>query len=109
VINYQAIYEDLFIKNLKRYSSFRQAIKKKVEKILINPYHNNELLGDVSGRLNLKGCRSVRINKNFRMIFVICEECRKIDECGFCFCENFTDKTVVFLTVGPHDKAYQVK
>jgi len=27
----------------------------------------------------------------------------------YCFCEGLPDKTVVFLTVGPHGKAYAVK
>ncbi|RLC14435.1 MAG: hypothetical protein DRI57_14445 [Deltaproteobacteria bacterium] len=38
--------------------------------------------------LNLLGCRSARIDRNFRIIFVICEECRYIPECAFCFCES---------------------
>ncbi|MGM0418296.1 MAG: hypothetical protein ACQEQS_06210 [Thermodesulfobacteriota bacterium] len=107
--NYKAVYEDLFLKNLKRYSSIRQAIKRRVERVLTNPYHNSEFLGDVTDKLNLIGCRSVRIDRNFRVVFVICEECLDIADCGFCFCDNLPDKTVVFLTVGPHDKAYAVK
>lgn len=43
---------------------------------------------------------------NFRIVFVICEECRRVPECRFCFCEGLSDETVVFLTVGPHDRAY---
>jgi len=43
------------------------------------------------------------------MVFVICEECRAIPECEFCLCDDLPDKTVVFLTVAPHDKAYAVK
>jgi hypothetical protein len=45
---------------------------------------------DLSGRLDLRGCRSVA-------------------ECRFCFCEGLPDKTVVFLTVGPHDRAYTMR
>ncbi|MBU1172736.1 MAG: hypothetical protein KKD44_24520 [Proteobacteria bacterium] len=107
--DYEAVYEEQFVKNLRRYSSMRQSIKKRVDRVLKNPYHNTEFLGDVSGKLNLIGCRSARIDRNFRIIFVICEECRNIQDCEFCFCEELQDKTVVFLTVGPHDKAYAMK
>ncbi len=107
--DYGAVYEKLFKQNLRRYSSKRQPIKRRVDRLLTDPYHNTEFLGDASEKLNLSGCRSARIDRNFRIIFVICEECRNIHECEFCFCENLPDKTVVFLTVGPHDKAYAIK
>jgi mRNA-degrading endonuclease RelE of RelBE toxin-antitoxin system len=107
--NYEAHYEQLFRDNLTRYASLRERIKQRVERVLSNPYHNTEWLGDVTGKLNLRGCRSIRIDRNFRIIFVICEECRTIPECEYCFCEDLPDKTVVFLTVGPHDKAYALK
>lgn len=109
VTTYGAVYESLFVHNLKRYSSLRSNIKRRVDKILENPYNNTEFLGDLSGKLNLAGCRSIRIDRNFRIIFVVCEECRKIPKCDYCFCEGLDDKTVVFLTVGPHDKAYAIK
>ena len=107
--DYQVVYEALFVRNLRRYSSMRQPIKRQVHRVLSDPYHNTERLGDANGRLNLMGCRSARVDRNFRVIFVICEECRLIQQCEFCFCENLLDKSVVFLTVGPHDKAYAVK
>ncbi len=107
--NFEAVYEKLFIHNLNCYASIRQSIKRRVDRILSNPYYNTEILDDVTGKLNLIGCRSARIDRNFRIIFVICEECRNIAECEYCFCENLLDQTVVFLTVGPHDKAYAIK
>ncbi len=109
MIDYEAAYEDLFVRNLRRYASIRKAIKRRVDRILDDPYLNTEALGDITGRLNLIGCRSARIDRNFRLIFVVCEECKKIDDCQYCFCDDLPDKTVVFLTVGPHDKAYDVK
>ncbi|MBN1936795.1 MAG: hypothetical protein JW934_19195 [Anaerolineae bacterium] len=95
--------------NLRRYASLRQRIKQRIERLLADPYTNTELLADVSGKLNLQGCRSVRVDLNFRIIFVVCEECRVISECEYCFCEGLADKTVVFLTVGPHDQAYAMR
>jgi mRNA-degrading endonuclease RelE of RelBE toxin-antitoxin system len=107
--NYTAVFEKQFIQNLRRYTSLRQRIKRRIERILSNPYINTEALADASGKLNLRGCRSARIDKNFRLIFVICEECRQMSECDYCFCNDLSDKTVVFLTVGPHDSAYAMK
>jgi hypothetical protein len=31
-----------------------------------------------------QGCRSIRVIRSFRIIFVICEECRCVPECKFC-------------------------
>ncbi len=107
--DYEAVYEELFTRNLRRYLSMRKSIKRRIDRVLTDPYHNTEFLGDVSGKLNLIGCRSTRVDRNFRVIFVICEECRNIQGCEFCFCENLPDKAVVFLTTGPHDKAYAMK
>ena len=106
---YEAVYEKQFVRNLRRYSSLKERIRKKAENIIDNPYHNTEPLTDASGKLDLTGCRSARVDRNFRIIFVICEECRNLNDCEFCFCDNFSDKTIVFLTVGPHDKAYAMK
>ncbi|MFH2044278.1 MAG: hypothetical protein ABIK92_03925 [Pseudomonadota bacterium] len=107
--DYQAVYEQRFVTNLKRYSSMREQIRHRVERVLSDPYHNTEKLTDTSGKLNLRGCRSARVDRNFRIIFTICEECRKIPFCEYCLCEGLEDKTVIFLTVGPHDKAYAIK
>lgn len=107
--NYEAVYEDKFVRNLRRYSSIRKSIKRRAERVLSDPYQNTEDLTDPSGKLNLRGCRSARIDRNFRIIFVICEECKQIPECEYCFCDGLADMTVVFLTVGPHDKAYSMK
>ena len=102
-------YERLFSRNLLRYASLRDRIKRCVEQVIIDPYTQTEILDDVSGKLNLKGCRSIRINRNFRIIFVVCEKCRRIPDCEYCLCEELPDNTVVFLTIGPHDKAYVMK
>ena len=107
--DYEAVYERRFSRNLRKYSSVRHAIRRRIERVLTDPYYNTELLRDIDGKLNLIGCRSARVDRNFRIIFVICEECRNIPECEFCFCDDLEDETVVFLTVGPHDRAYKVK
>ena len=106
---YHAFYENRFVRNLARYSNLRQRIHRRVEQILENPYARTERLGQVVSGLDLRGCRSARVDRNFRMIFVICEECRGIKECQYCFCEGKKGETVIFLTVGPHDRAYTMR
>ena len=107
--DYEPMYEQRFLENLRRYSSVRKQTKRRVERVLADPYANTEILSDPSGKLNLRGCRSARIDRNFRIIFVICEECRTMADCQFCFCEGLADRTVVFLTMGPHERAYHLK
>ncbi len=102
-------YAKLFSENYRRYANLRARVDRKLERILQDPYHNTEYLDDRSGHLNLRGCRSLRIDRNFRIIFVICEECRRVTECQFCFCEGLADKTVLFLTFGPHTRAYAME
>jgi mRNA-degrading endonuclease YafQ of YafQ-DinJ toxin-antitoxin module len=94
--NYQAKYEKWFVDNLQRYASLKTKIRKCVELVLYNPYLRTELLKDLTGKLNLKGCRSIRVDRNFRIIFVICEECRHLPKCEYCFCENLPDNTIIF-------------
>ena len=106
---YQAIYENRFVRNLARYSNLRQRIQRRVELILENPYARTERLRQIGSGLDLRGCRSARVDRNFRLIFVICEECRRVKHCQYCFCEGKKDETVVFLTVGPHHRAYTMR
>lgn len=106
---YTAVYETQFRKNIKRYAALRQRLKPRIQRLLTNPYANTEELHDIGDKLNLRGCRSARLDRNFRIIFVICEECRIMPECEYCFCDYLSDRTVVFLTFGPHDKAYSMK
>ena len=106
---YADFYEECFRRNQDAYAHIRDRLKRKVNQILRNPYHNTERLGGVEKGLNLRGCRSARIDRNFRIIFVICEECRKVEDCQYCFCDGLPDRAIVFLTFGPHKRAYQMK
>jgi hypothetical protein len=45
VSNYEAVYEKLFVDNLKRYAAIKQNVKRRIDRILADPYHNTELLG----------------------------------------------------------------
>ena len=82
---YLAEYTPLFEGNLKRYHSLHRQIRRRIGCVVQDPYAGTERLGKVIGGKDLRGCRSVRVTRNFRIIFVVCEECRRIPECGFCF------------------------
>ena len=103
---YEVAYESRFLKDLRRYRGLRKQIRRHVGQVLANPYQGTERLGRKARGPDLRGCRSIRVTRNFRIVFAICEECRQVPECQFCFCEGLSDETVVFLTVGPHERAY---
>ena len=107
-MTYQGTYTNRFRKRNNSYRSLGSRIKEVVTAVLINPYAGTEKLGK-KGKLNLKGCRSARVGLNFRILVVICEECRNEPKCEYCFCEGLPDQTVVFLTLGPHERAYARK
>ncbi|MCP4397193.1 MAG: hypothetical protein GY801_07830 [bacterium] len=54
--DYLAFYEKRFVKNLKRHGSLRRQIRRCVDRVIESPYTQTEFLGDISGKLNLKGC-----------------------------------------------------
>ena len=74
---HQVIYEERFVQNLTRYSSLRQRIRRRVERILNDPYTRTERLRQVLGGFDLRGYRSARVDRNFRVIFLICQEYRQ--------------------------------
>jgi Txe/YoeB family toxin of Txe-Axe toxin-antitoxin module len=109
VTDYAEFYEERFHRNLSRYPQLRERLARLTRRIAHDPYHNSEPLGVQPGGLDLRGCRSFRIDRNFRIVFVVCEECRRIPACRYCYCEGLSDKSVVFLTFGPHRLAYAMK
>ena len=106
---HQDSYLKIFIKNYEKVKSLQVRIDKKCAQVLRDPYAGTEFLADATHGLNLKGCRSIRIDRNFRIVFVVCEECRHIKDCEYCFCEGLPGKAVVFLTVNTHRLAYEMK
>lgn len=106
---YKDTYLKPFIKNYNKFKSLQSRIDKKCVQVLKNPYTGTEFLADATHGLNLKGCRSIRVDRNVRIVFVVCEECRQIKDCEYCFCEGLPDNTVVFLTVNTRLRAYALK
>lgn len=97
-----------FTKSYRHYRIMWRRIDRAMAEVVADPYLNSERLGKMPGGLDLQGCRSVRITQS-RLIFVVCEACRRVPECRYCFCEGWPDKTVIFLTVGPHERAYAIR
>ena len=96
---YEGFFTEDFKDGLRHFSGLKKQIRKKVDAILLDPYYNTETPG--KGRwADLRGLRSKRVNRNIRIIVLICEETSHPD----CTQE---DKRILFFTVGPHDKAYK--
>lgn len=103
-------YKPQFGEDVKTYVSLKKQIEKKVEAIIENPYYNTEPLEEKKGH-DLRGLRSKRIDKNFRIIFAICEECKKLfpekgKPCRYCD-DKLPVKSIVFFTVRPHKIVYK--
>lgn len=96
---YEGFFTEDFIDGLRHFSGLKKQIRKKVDAILLDPYYNTEPLG--KGRwADLRGLRSKRVNRNIRIIFLICEETPHPD------CAQVRQR-ILFFTVGPHDKTYK--
>ncbi|CAG0943722.1 hypothetical protein ANRL1_01456 [Anaerolineae bacterium] len=107
-MSYQPQYTARYIKHYRALHNLRSRIDKIEAQIIADPYAHTERLTHKYG-FNLKGCRSAHVGMNFRILFVICEECRNEPDCEYCYCEDLSDQTIIFLTVGPHDKAYTMQ
>jgi mRNA-degrading endonuclease RelE of RelBE toxin-antitoxin system len=104
-MTYTPLYKPQFAEDLKTYASLKKQIESKVKAILANPYHNTEPL-EKKGKYDLRGLRSMRIDKSFRIIFAICEECQKLfpdkeKPCRYCD-PGLSRKAILFFTVRPH-------
>jgi len=93
---------------LKKYPNFKKRIKEKIDYIIKNPFCLGEPL-----KYNLKGLRSFPFANNFLIIYIICEECRrlqyqKINKCGM-NCSKIPKNTIIFLYFGCHDTAYRIE
>ncbi len=109
-MTYEPIFLQEFQRGLKKHSSIARQIKRRVDRILADPYYNSELL--TKKGVDLRGKRSARVTRNFRIIYAVCEECinrsfkaRGYNDCPDCN-KTEPDKVIIFFVVGPHEKAY---
>lgn len=109
-------YTRRWIKNLKKYISLKNDVLSKVDKIIENPdLHTREMLQGKSSvrKLDLTGLRSAAVREKFRIIFVLCKDCKELGlkEQGIFFCEVCEEDEwiIKFLVFGSHDEAYDMK
>ena len=99
------LFSETFLKSLKKHSSLRDAIKKKIDMIIQNPVSLGEPL-----KSNFRGLCSTSVKKNFLIIFLYCNSCRKKgdDKIILCIdCLKYSDDTLKFIEIGPHDRVYK--
>ncbi len=107
---YSGEFSEEFLANKRRYASIAKLIQHEVDRVLEDPYNSEPL---TKKRSDLRGHRSVRVTRNFRIVFVICEECLQRDfrgkgypDCAVGCTRALPANTVVFVAVGPHGRAY---
>ena len=111
--SHQDFYAPTFSKNLKKYAHLSKKLEKLTGQITSDPFVNTEQLDYKEGR-DLRGLRSARIDRNFRVIFCILEEYKNkttktLPLLPHAMQETLPENAVVFLTVGPHEKAYRLQ
>ena len=97
-------FERAFLKALKKHASIKKAVKNKVDLIIENPIAYGEPL-----KGNWQGFYSTPVKRNFIIIFLYCDVCRKKKDHHVVLCadcEHTRDQTIKFILLGPHDSAY---
>ncbi len=100
-------FEKAFLKAVKKQSGIKRQIEQKVRQILEHPIELGEPL-----KGNLRGFYSCPVKRNFLIIYLYCKSCRKKGDNEFVSCTDCSetqDETIKFITVGPHDEAYNIK
>ncbi len=99
-------FEEAFFKALKKHASIKKAVQNKVDMIVQNPIAIGEPL-----KGNWQGFYSCPVKRNFIIIYLYCEICRKkgdnvVVNCADC--KKTDDQTIKFILLGPHDNAYGI-
>ena len=101
------LFSDEFKKSVKKHSSIKKQMQKKVDMIIENPIAFGEPL-----KGNFRGFYSCPVKKNFLIIFLYCDICRKKGDDSIVLyndCYQCSDETIKFIALGPYDKTYQGK
>ena len=99
------LFSDTFIESLRKFSSIKKAIKKKIDMTVESPIASGEPL-----KGSFRGYYSCPIRKNFIIIYLYCSICRRKgdDKIVICSdCSECPDNTIKFVALGPHDEAYK--
>lgn len=102
----KVLFSDSFAKSLQKHASLKKAVQKKVDMIIEHPLTIGEPL-----KGNFRGYYSCPVKKNFLIIYLYCNICRKKgdDEVVLCNdCRSCSNDTIRFIDLGPHDQAYKM-
>ena len=100
-------FEKAFLKAVKKHAGIEKQIEEKVKQIIEHPVELGEPL-----KGKLRGCYSCSVKRNFIIIYLYCNVCRKKRDDEFVACSDCSetcDETLKFLILGPHDEAYGIK
>ena len=99
-------FEDAFLKALRKHSSIKKLVKRKIDMIIENPVALGEPL-----KGNLQGFYSCPVKRSFIIIYLYCANCRKKQDDTVVLCKDCAqseDETLKFILLGPHDKVYGI-
>jgi mRNA-degrading endonuclease YafQ of YafQ-DinJ toxin-antitoxin module len=102
----KALFSDSFVASLRKHASLKKTVQKKVDMILEQPLSMGEPL-----KGNFRGYYSCPVKKNFLIIYLYCNICRKKGDDAVVLCKDCDacdDHTIKFVELGPHDKAYTI-
>lgn len=99
----ETYFEDAFLLALKKHASIKKLVRKKIDMIIENPLTMGEPL-----KGNWQGFYSCPVKRNFIIIYLYCEACRKKSDDKMVLCDDCherTDATLKFVLLGPYDQA----
>lgn len=102
MVSRKAYFAPELAEDKRKYIHIKRHIQEKVDMVLKHPYKLGEPL-----KYDLEGLRSVPVRGNFIMIYMIYEEWINKGLTEIPGWPDLSDDAVVFLTVKPHDIAYQ--
>jgi mRNA-degrading endonuclease YafQ of YafQ-DinJ toxin-antitoxin module len=100
----EARFEAAFLSAVRKHASIKKLVRKKVDMIMENPVSVGEPL-----KGNWQGFYSCPVKRNFIIIYLYCDACRKKGDDVVVACSDCKETgngTIKFVLLGPHDKAY---
>jgi len=99
----EARFEAAFLRAVRKHASIKKLVQKKVDMIIENPV---SVGGPLKG--NWQGFYSCPVKRNFIIIYLYCDACRKKGDDVVVACSDCREtgnETIKFVLLGPHDKA----
>ncbi len=99
-------FEKAFVKAVRKHAAIRKQIEQKVLQIIKHPVELGEPL-----KGKFRGFYSCPVRRNFIIIYLYCNICRKKGDDEYVACKDCpekADETIRFIIAGPHDEAYGI-